>query len=55
MKTAKSNSNMGLSPIDVFSEIILSSHDLSQFIKSFNVHPFGNIVGMTIQAMGPQT
>ena len=54
MKTIQSDSNMGLSPIDVISEIILSADDLSHFIKSFKVQPFGNIVGMAIQAMGSQ-
>ena len=44
---------MGLSPIDVISEIILSDDDLSDFIESFNVKPFGNRIGMTIQVKGP--
>ena len=55
MKTLESNSNMGLSPIDVISEIILCADDLSQFIKSFDVKPFGNLAGMTIQAKGSTT
>ena len=44
---------MGLSPIDVISEIILSDDDLCHLIESFNVKPFGNRVGMTIQVKGP--
>ena len=52
MKIIPSNSNMGLSPIDVISEIILPANDLSEFIKSFGVKPFGNLIGMAIQATG---